>query len=45
MVKASTQGLRVRDAFYIRTKNKEKVYDKKLLEKVQNEILELLKNV
>jgi [protein-PII] uridylyltransferase len=44
IVKASTQGLRVRDAFYIRTKNKEKVYDKELLEKVQNEILELLKN-
>ncbi len=45
MVKASTQGLRVRDAFYVRTKDKQKIYDENLLNRIKDEILEIIKPI
>ncbi|WP_028951098.1 [protein-PII] uridylyltransferase [Sulfurihydrogenibium subterraneum] len=44
MVKASTQGLRARDSFYVRTKNKEKITDTTLLKAVQEQLLEVIKS-
>ncbi len=43
MVKASTQGLRARDSFYVRTRNKEKILDEKLLKSIQEKLLEVIK--
>jgi [protein-PII] uridylyltransferase len=44
MVKASTQGLRARDAFYVRTKDKEKITDSNFLKNVQEKLLEVIKS-
>jgi len=43
IAKVTTQGERARDSFYVRTKNKEKINDKKLIEKVQKELLKVIK--
>ncbi|WP_297888175.1 [protein-PII] uridylyltransferase [Sulfurihydrogenibium sp.] len=45
MVKASTQGLRARDSFYVRTKNKEKILDENLLKSIKEKLLEVIKNL
>jgi len=43
IAKVTTQGERARDAFYVRTKEKEKIKDEKLIEKVKKELLKVIK--
>ena len=45
IAKVSTQGERARDAFYVRTKDKKKIYDEELLEKVKAELLANIKPI
>ncbi len=42
IVKVTTQGERIRDAFYVRTANKEKIKDEKLLNDIKEDILKVL---
>jgi [protein-PII] uridylyltransferase len=44
IVKASTQGIRARDSFYVRTKDKEKITDENLLKAVKEKLLEVIKS-
>lgn len=43
IAKVTTQGERARDAFYVRTPQKEKITDEKTLEKVKKELLKVIK--
>ena len=42
IVKVTTQGERIRDAFYVRTANKEKIKDEKILKDIKEDILKVL---
>lgn len=44
IVKATTQGERARDSFYVRTKDMKKITDEKLLDKVKKELLDVIKS-
>ncbi|MGC8941583.1 MAG: [protein-PII] uridylyltransferase [Sulfurihydrogenibium sp.] len=44
IVKASTQGIRARDSFYVRTKDKEKITDENILKAVKEKLLEIIKS-
>lgn len=43
IAKVTTQGERARDSFYVRTKDKTKINDEKLIEKVKKELLKVIK--
>ncbi|WP_457638930.1 [protein-PII] uridylyltransferase [Persephonella sp.] len=43
IVKVVTQGERIRDAFYVRTKDKKKITDEKLINSIKSELLKVLK--
>ncbi len=45
IAKVSTQGVRARDAFYVRTKDKAKIQDEELLKNVKKELLSVIKEV
>ena len=45
IAKVSTQGIRARDAFYVRTKDKAKIQDEELLKNVKKELLNVVKEV
>ncbi len=42
IVKVTTQGERIRDSFYVRTANKEKIKDEELLKQIKEDILQVL---
>ncbi len=42
IVKVTTQGERIRDSFYVRTANKEKIKDEELLNNIKEDILKVL---
>ncbi|MEJ5172950.1 MAG: [protein-PII] uridylyltransferase [Hydrogenothermaceae bacterium] len=42
IAKVSTQGIRARDSFYVRTKDRQKITDEKILEDVKRELLRLI---
>ncbi|MBK3332990.1 [protein-PII] uridylyltransferase [Persephonella atlantica] len=44
IVKVVTQGERIRDAFYVRTKDKRKITDEKLIEEIKEELLNVIKS-
>ena len=43
IVKVVTQGERIRDAFYVRTKDKKKITDEKLIEEIKEKLLAVIK--
>ncbi len=45
IAKVSTQGIRARDAFYVRTKDKAKIQDEELLKNVKKELLNVVREV
>ncbi len=45
IAKVSTQGIRARDAFYVRTKDKAKIQNEDLLKQVKKELLYVIKEV
>lgn len=42
IAKVSTQGIKARDSFYVRTKDRQKITDEKILEDVKRELLKLI---
>jgi len=43
IVKVTTQGERIRDAFYVRTSEKKKIEDERLLQDIKDDIMKVLK--